>query len=376
LRTKLLLSAFIVFAITLTGCNSNNDEPANGAKLRALVIQALEGNYEANLSLKGMLDNQHIGRKDFNSLRIDSGKVNNKYYYSVLLEYFDPLLNLFAVYDSHLRLYLIDKSLNGNLSVEWSEKGNRNFILVQERFLTKDVLNIDRLSICEVYDTTVGIIYRSLSRLVRDKDTSYQSVENISDNFIVTKMRGSEDPEINNKPDTFYFNINSKKYFSKRNLFNNYVKQEIKDFRWITTKPQIPTEIFNDGSVTDREKYSISLDKEWQKFPGYTEEILLKQSLTGTKFLNKKFNSGIIIMEIPAGKSGEDYSFYNFSKPPSGSYKIRSTSIYTIDKNYNQLIEHSCGDKKYLLLFECPKNIYEQNKKMFDEIINSFFIEC
>jgi hypothetical protein len=159
-------------------------------------------------------------------------------------------------------------------------------------------------------------------------------------------------------------------------LFNNYVKQEIKDFRWITTKPQIPTEIFNDGSVTDREKYSISLDKEWQKFPGYTEEILLKQSLTGTKFLNKKFNSGIIIMEIPAGKSGEDYSFYNFSKPPSGSYKIRSTSIYTIDNNYNQLIEHSCGDKNYLLLFECPKNIYEQNKKMFDEIINSFFIEC
>jgi len=201
-------------------------------------------------------------------------------------------------------------------------------------------------------------------------------VELIFEDFIITKMRGSKDSEINNKPDTFYFNVNSKKYFSKRNLFNNYAKQEIKDFRWITTKPQIPANMLDDGNIRNGEGYHISLDSEWVDISSFVEDKLLKKRLTGTKFFNKSLNSSFTILEIPKGETGENFSLYNFDQLTTSKYKIRSTPIYTMGKNFNQLFEHSCSEKKYLLLFECPKNIYKQNKKMFDEIINSFFIEC
>ena len=369
---KLILSASAILALVFSAC-SPNDENLNSAKLRELVLQAIDRNQEASVELKGLVDAELISRKDFNNIRIDSGLVNNKYYYSVLLEYFDPLLNRFAIYDDQLRLYLIDKSLNGNLSAQWTEKENRNFVFVQERFLTKDVLNIDRLSIYEVYDSTAGLVYRSISRLVKDKNISTQTIENISTDFIVTKISVRTNSNVINQTDTFYFDSDSRKYLSSKNLYNDYVKQEIDDFRWITTKPQIPA-----GNLDDNPhpKFTIDLNEEWVKLSPYNEDKLLKSSLTGTKYLNSKLKAAFTVFEVPSGKSGEEYSLYPFGSYTGDSYRKRSTEIYTMDKNYNQLFEHSCGNKKYLLLFDCPKNIFNQNKKLFDQILKSFSIDC
>jgi hypothetical protein len=237
---KLILIVLAIFVLAFSAC-SPGEEKLNSVKLRELIVRAMDRNREANIELKGLVDPELISRKDFNSLRIDSGLVKNKYYYSVLLEYFDPLLNRFAIYDDELRLYLIDKSLNGNLSAQWTAKENRNFVFVQERFLTKDVLSIDRLSIYEVYDTTAGLIYRSISKLVKDKDTSTQTIENISADFIITKISGMADSKPINQIDTFYFYASNREYLSTKDLFNNFVKQEIDNFIWINTKPQIPS---------------------------------------------------------------------------------------------------------------------------------------
>lgn len=240
MMNKLILFVFAIFALTFSACSAGEDK-LNSTMLRELIAQAMVGNREANVELKGLIDTDLISRKDFNSLRIDSGLVNNKYFYSVLLEYSDPLLNRFAIYDDEFRLYLIDKSLNGNLNAHWTDKDNRNFVFVLERFLTKDVLSIDRLSIYEVYDTTAGLIYRSISRLVKDKITSTQTIENITADFIITKISGIAGSKTINQIDTFYFYASSKEYLSSNNLFNNFVKQEIDDFIWINTKPQIPS---------------------------------------------------------------------------------------------------------------------------------------
>jgi hypothetical protein len=369
---KLLLIAIAFFTLAFSACSSD-DENLNSAKLRELVLQSLDGNYEANVKLKGFIDPEIMRRKDFNSIRIDSGYINKKYYYSVLLEYFDPLLNRFAIYDNQLRLCLIDKSLNGNLSAEWIAKENRSFVFVQERFLTKDVLTIDRLSIYEVYDSTADLIYRSISKLVKDKKTSSQTIEKITTDFIVTKVSGKTDVNVINQTDTFYFYANSRKYLSSKNLFNNFVKQEIEDFRWVITKPQIPAEYFENIALLE---FNIDLNEEWVKVPKYSEDKLLKSILTGIKYFNDELKAAITIFEIPSGKSAEDYSLYPFGNFIGDGYKKRSTGNYTMDKNYNQLLEHSCGDKKYLLLFDCPKKIYEKNKSKLDKIINSFTIDC
>ena len=249
---KSLTVILTVISITLAGCSSDSDKKINSPKLRQTIVQAISGDYDANVRLHGMISSKQIGKSDFNQLAIDSFRIDKRSYYSVLLEYSNPTLNLFAIYDDDLNLYLLDKSLNGNLSAEWVQSGNRNFVFLQERFLTKDVLSLDRLSIYEVKNKSAYLIYRSLSRFVLGKNISYQTVESLTNDFILTKMTGLEDESLDNQPDTFYFDPNSNRYISKWNLFNNYVKQKIKEFDWVVIKPQIPAQMIEDSNKENK----------------------------------------------------------------------------------------------------------------------------
>lgn len=372
---KSVLVILAITAISFSGCSDKSEE-VDDADLRKLIIEAIAGDNDANVNLKGLLSTKHIGKSDYNQLTINTFTDKDKKYLTVLLEYFDPTLNLFAIYDSDLNFYIIDKSLNGYLSVEWAEMGDRNFVFLQERFLTKDVLTVDRLSIYEIFENSASLIYRSLSRLAIDNDISYQTIESITKNFILTKVGGIKDSGINNQLDTFYFNSGSKKYLSKFNLFNNYVKQEINEFAWITTKPQITADFIDTKSGLVGRGYKISMESGWEEIPLFIEDRLLRRSLSGPKFINKSLGAGITILEIPKGESGEKYSPYDLTETIKGRYTIRATSVYEIGKNYFQIFEHSCGEKKYLLLFEFPKSIYLEKKKVFDDIINSFTIDC
>ncbi|MGB5531062.1 MAG: hypothetical protein WBQ32_13935 [Ignavibacteriaceae bacterium] len=372
---KIIIPILTILALTLYGCGSGDNE-VDSSKLRTLITEAIAGDQDANESLEGLLSSKHAGKNDYNQLTIDGFKLNDKQYYSVLLEYPDPTLNLFAIYDSEFNFFLLDKSLNGNLSVEWATSGSRLFVFLQERFLTKDVLSIDRLSIYEVFDETASLIYRSLSRFVQDNQISYQTVELISNTFISTKVGGLKDKAIDNQTDTFYFNSDTKKYLSKWNLFNKYVKQQIREFSWVTVKPQIPSDMLEAGNTLIRPGYRIDLGSDWEEIPSFSEDKLLLKSLVGTKFINRSLNSGFTILEIPQGENAENYSPYSFEKPTRGDYQIRATAIYDSGSNYSQILEHKCGSKKFLLLFECPKTIYTQNKKIFDQIISSFTIKC
>ena len=373
--TKIIIPILTILALTFYSCEFG-DKEVDSSKLRTLITEAINRDQDANESLKGLISHKHAGKNDYNQLTIDGFKLNDRQYYSVLLEYPDPTLNLFAIYDSELNLYLLDKSLNGNLSVEWATSGSRLFVFLQERFLTKDILTLDRLSIYEVFDESASLIYRSLSRFAERNDISYQTVELITKDFIVTKLSGLKDKAIDNQADTFYFNSDAKKYLSKWKLFNKYVNQQIREFSWITTKPQIPSDVLDDENTLIRQGYQIALGNGWEEIPYFSENKILLKSLTGTKFSNKSLNSSFIVVEIPYGDNAENYSPYSFNKPTMGDYKIRKTAFYESGNTYYQIIEHSCGDKKFLLLLECPKTVYMQNKNIFDQIISSFTIKC
>ena len=238
-----LLPLILLATIALTCCSSDKEKQVSSSTLRHLISKALTGDSDANVNLKGLFSYKHINKTKYNQLSIDSSQINNKKYFSVILEYPDPALNLFAIYDNKLKLHLLDKSLNGNLSDEWIQIGTRNFCFVQERFLTKDVLSLDRLSIYEMKDDSASLIYRSLSRFADGKEVSMQTVETVTPQFIVAKMTGLKDKTLDNQPDTFYFNTNSREYLSKWNLFNNYIKQQIKISGIITIKPEIPSDM-------------------------------------------------------------------------------------------------------------------------------------
>lgn len=245
---KFILIIFAITTLSLIRCGSDNEKISND-DLRNLITEAIAGDSEANAKLPGFLTNKHFGKTDFNNLSIESLSINNKIFYSVLLEYNDPSLNLFAIYDDKLNLYLLDKSLNGYLSSEWNVIGNRKFVFVQERFLTKDVLSIDRLSIYEVFEKSSALIYRSISRFVKENKISNQTVEAITDNFILTKLTGILEEENVSQIDTFYYDPEIEKYLSKSDPFKNYVKQQIKEFNWTVIQLTIPAEI--QDSISD-----------------------------------------------------------------------------------------------------------------------------
>jgi len=370
-----IYSLVVIGLLIFTGC-SEEENNLNSVRLKSLVTAALSGDQDANISLSGLIDKNHVLKKDFNQLKIDSSYMDRKNYFSVLLEYPEPTLNLFAIYDNNLRLLLLDKSLNGNITVEWAQQGTRNFCFVQERFLTKDVLTIDRLSMYQVKDTTAALIYRALSRLVKDKDTTMQSVVNISDEKIITRITAGANSFIDGKTDTFYFNSLSNRYFSRTDLFKEFVKKEIKDFRWIPIKPQLATNLLNDGIMMSGEGYQISLDEGWEKITAYTPEKYLAVNLKGDSYFKEESGARFTILQIPEDKRAEDFCRYPFGEPTVGKYRMRSTELKKQGINYFQVFEHYCGKQKFLLVFESPLSAYDKDKTSYDDAINSFFIEC
>ena len=372
---KFIFTILTIAILLISGCDYNNQQ-VDKSDLEKLITEAIAGDQDAIIKLQGLLTSKHIGNSDYNQLLIDELLTNDKSYFSVILEYPDPRLNVFAIYDDNLNFYLLDKSLNGYLNSKWVEVGTRKFAFLQERFFTKDVLSIDRLSIYEVGEKTASLSYRSLSRFSKDNILSYQTVESITKDYILTKINGPIENRINNQLDTFYFKSDSKKYLSKLDLFDNYVRAEVKNFIWITTKPQVTEDFFEAEIDTVVKNYKITLDRGWQKIPKFTESTRIKQSLEGVKYVNKSHGSSFTVLQIPMGEDGEKYSPYILTETIKGQYRIRASAVFEVGKNYLQIFEHSCSNTKYLLLFECPISIYLENRKVFSDIINSFSIDC
>jgi len=371
---KYFLAVIILF-IAISCSFNDGQEKVNNSELKTLITKAISGDKQANGKLSGLIDSDHIGKNQYNQLTVDAIKVNNKFFFAVTLEYPDPSLNIFAVYDENLKFYLLDKSLNGNISVECKNMDDNNLIFVQEYFLTKDVLKVSRFSIYKIQDTTVNLAYRSFAHLIKDQDTISQTITSLTNKYIITKINTTENPIQTASSDTFYYKSSQKKYLSKNNLFKYLVLNEINDFRWITIKPQLASNN-NNGNTLEAENYSISLGKDWERVSKFTQTKYIKSKLTGELYFNNALHTKISVLQLPEGKKGEDYSLFKFNYPTNGVYKVRSTELNRQGENYVKIIEHSCGGNKYLLLLECPQNTYEKNKLIFENILDSFFIEC
>jgi len=371
---KILFTFLTTAVIFLSACGSDN-EHINKSDLESLIIQGISGDQDANVKLKGLLSSDHQGKVDYNHLSINQLQTKDETIFSVILEYSDPLLNRFAIYDDNLNLLLLDKSINGYLSSEWVQLADRKFIFLQESFLTKDVLEINRLSIYGIDDGSASMVYRSPSRFVEVRDTAYQIVEAIDEDIIVTKIRGIKNIKFYDQRDTFYYNTNAKEYLSNKNKFQKFVNQAIEDFIWVTTKPQIINESKQTESVFIGVGFKITIGNEWRNISNYKEERHLKKSLTGIKYINDSNGASFSVFEVPVGEDGNEYSHYKLTETQGGAYQIK-TSVYELGDNYIQLFEHTCRGIKYLLLFECPKPVYLENRILFSDIINSFKIDC
>ncbi len=236
------LTLLFVFVFIL-GCerkeNAVSSEKINAVVIKDLVSQALDSNAVANNKLANLIDYSLPVTKNYNSIIADSIIADSKTYYFVLLENPNPLYNKFAVYDSLLQPLLKDESLNGNIYLEKIKSSRKDFIKIDEAYISKDTLLLNKISLYSADSFGVSLAFRTHTKFAKPEIEYFQDIVEISDTLIKTKISSSEKSPINNKEDNFIYNPSAKKYTSPQNLFDEFIKKEIESFNYKPGKEQL-----------------------------------------------------------------------------------------------------------------------------------------
>jgi hypothetical protein len=237
---------YLVVLLTLStifGCFNNEivEEPKvlDGNGLQTLILNSINGDKKANDSLSGLVDFEMDENISYNYLKVDSFHLDSIKYFSVLLEYPNPIYNRFAVYDSLANCFLIDKSLNGSLSFEVIKLQDLKLLKVIEKFISKDTLSVARLSFYRKIENSINLVYRSFAELKTLKNHFSQTINFISLDTIKTQILVPKKYKLSVKEDIFVFDSIEKKYRSNQSLFDSLVYREIADFNVEVQKPQI-----------------------------------------------------------------------------------------------------------------------------------------
>lgn len=389
---KNIFYLFLLSIFLITGCNSEDgDKPEtkfNSAQIREITIEAIKGNEDKNNLLSGVIDLSLPVNQNYNKLLIDSLMTGKKKFYSLLLEFSNPIYNCFAIYDEYLKCYLIDRSINGYLSTNNFTVGDHNFISLIENFLTKDTIEIQRVSIYRIKEDSVETVFKTFTKAIFPKEEISQEIKTISDNFISTLIRQpilGTNPVL---PDTFFYDQKQKKYISRQSTFESIILEKINDYNSSAKKKSINrfediellrTELsntsfqHNDNELKD---YSIDIDSTWQEINNFSITQNLKKGIKGTRYVNNKLGTTISVAKINATDSAESYFNQPLPNKTTGEYYVRFSNAFEQGKSILLFVEHSCKDKKYIIILEAPKFTYAKYKNLYENILNSFFIEC
>lgn len=389
---KNIFYLFLLSIFLITGCNSEDgDKPEtkfNSAQIREITIEAIKGNEDKNNLLSGVIDLSLPVNQNYNKLLIDSLMTGKKKFYSLLLEFSNPIYNCFAIYDEYLKCYLIDRSINGYLSTNNFTVGDHNFISLIENFLTKDTIEIQRVSIYSIKKDSVETVFKTFTKAIFPKEEISQQIKTISDNFISTLIRQpilGTNPVL---PDTFFYSQNQKKYISRQSTFESIILEKINDYNSSAKKKSISkladiellrNEISNTSfqhNNNELKDYSIDIDSTWQEINNFSITQNLKKEIKGTRYVNNRLGTTISVAKINATDSAESYFNQPLPNKTTGEYYVRFSNAFEQGKSILLFVEHSCKNKKYIIILEAPKFTYAKYKSLYENILNSFFIEC
>ena len=390
------MSKFIIIAfLTLltAGCNNavrnNSKQPLNENKLKEFAAFAINGERNYNDTLSGLIDYSLPVNSNFNDLKIDRIHTPlNKTYFSILIEYPNPAYNRFAVYDSSLNLLLLDKSLNGILRLKSLTINNLFFIEVDESFISKDILSLNRVSLYKV-DSLVSLCFREFTGLTFSGNEYYQRISEISPERIRTDMTSNKLSPVSNKSEIFTYNNSMKKYLSLNQIFFNFIKDKVSSINRTSDRPEITDEksvlqsigitkdadtIKTASNISARSGYSLTLTEGWREIRDVTQ-IGLPDKLRGTKYYHQESGASIFVAPISVNDSAEIYVKTNLGHVVQGKYRVRTSDKVETGKYFIQYFELSYVESRYLLIFETPKYTFDRFKPMYTDVINSFEIK-
>lgn len=234
----------VLFLLVLfAGCSKENKEKKlTAGNLRETVSQAIAGDKAANDILQGLVDQKLPVNRDYNSFAADSFKTRGTKYYYVLLQYSNPMYNRFAVYDSGFNLVLLDKSLNGDLAMDFFVKDDFTFIKLVESFISKEALSVKRLSLYKVDPNSIKLAFRSFYSLSKPDAFFSQELSSVTKDSIVTEISVPDNTVFPVKGDKFVYSASERRYISPENSFDTIIKQQVRDFVFPASLPEIKDE--------------------------------------------------------------------------------------------------------------------------------------
>lgn len=387
--------SFCLLLFTLTGCKKQSPvvlDEMDGTKIKLIIEDALKGEQQSLQRLEGLFtfipENENI----YNKIAIDSIFINNKKLYSVILEHQNPVYNLFAIIDKNLTLLLKDESLNGFLTSNWKKSGSKVFAEVNENFISKDNIELNRVSYYLIDPMWCDLVFRQFTDIkVFDKQSS-QLIVFFSDTLMSTEITSNNIKLGKQKKDYFRYSSDRNKYLSKSNFFDSLVVKEIREYDGEVTKPQITGEEpilskFKEDQVSNNKfsekeveisnnDFEITLDNQWKKLSKFIASANLKKELTGIKYINTKIGAGISLIRISIDDKAENYTDLKFTEQLNGVSKFRVSEKSDVGKTFFRIYEFTCPTKKILFIFEAPKLTYNNFSHIYDSIINSFLIKC
>jgi hypothetical protein len=383
-----------LLALLLIGCTRTTREKPklslNENTLSDIVTKAINGERIYNDSLSELIG--YSLPINFNFNNIDIKRIItpvNKTIFTVLIEYPNPVYNRFAVYDSALHLILMDKSLNGNIRLKTINFNNQLFIEINESFLSKDILALSRVSLYRA-DSAVTLHFRTFTKFTTPTNEYYQLITDILPDRIKINLNSKKRSILSHKSDFIILTDNQNINLNKNNTFINFIQKQIADFKRVPDKLEITDEnsvlqsvgitkntdtLKSASNIITNSGYYLTIDEHWKEI----RDIVLDgyaNRLRGDKYYNAIMGSNIFIALIPGNNSAEDLVKAKLLNVTQGKYKVRFTNKIEQRKLYVQYFEFSCGERKYLMIFEASKFTYNKYKNIYQDIINSFIMEC
>ena len=223
---KIVIFLSVIFFIT--GCEQKQKirHPANIPAIEKTIQRAKDGIISANDTISTLLGLSLNANNNYNKLKVDSLVLPSGKYFTILLEFPNPVNNKLGIYDDTLKTLLLDRSLYGELDEKVITINSNKFIKVDEGFTVKDIYEINRLSLYKIKNDRADLIFRTFTRFKEPGSVYTQKITEFSDSQIVSSINSTND-DFSNKNDIFEFDKNSNSYISKQNLFTDFIRRQL-----------------------------------------------------------------------------------------------------------------------------------------------------
>lgn len=379
---RLLAAGFLLIIFIIQGCGGGA-EKISPDKLKELVSRAAQGRAGADDSLSGLFASAEVfGKPD--AIDLETMTLSGVNYFGVAVSFPSSVNNRFALYDDELNCYVIDKSVNGRLTLSVSQSSDLNYFDLNERFFSNDSIELERYSIYRGDSSGFTLAFRTFT-MMRTRDTVFQhNLYEISSEMIRANITAPIFSGLNNLNDDYFYDKKLKVYYVKKSIFfDDFVTAFINSIKDTVNEFITPISMKNDEleeafEITDGyvPEYYLSLNEEWRELRNISGSHLLKKELTGSKFVNDRLGSDIYVFPIPFNRMAEEFISVQLDNSVNGNYQVRYSEGYKISGHIQKYFEYSCRTKKFVLILSAAAGTYPDHLNEYNEIINTFYINC